>query len=706
MLEELARRVEAAAAVWRAVPLRQRLEILREAGSILQQKREALLDCLRADGLSTALAEFYGGWILRQGQAPLLEHTARELLRTTPSTGEFLARRPDGVVALITPGNSPTINTAPLFSILLAGNGVIMRAPGRDGGVRLIASECIGAALRTAGYSPDLVEVVTSRTRPLLDEIYASDIVDTIVFFGNAVAGRDVAARGHDSDKKVILELEGSDCMIVWSDADLDGALASAVHGFDFSTQPCPIPKHFLVHPAIEAAFTAGLRERAAALRSVEADAERGPLVPLFRPPRYELLVDEARTRGELVLGGERINPAGEADPEGPYGAPALARVPYDPSLGHSPLFCQEINVPVLPIVSFTEAFTELDDDGARDDAILDAMLGLVDQTPFGLRASIWTADDSVATRFVRGLGDVGLLIVNGDHAQHPAFLSPWGGPKRSGGAHGENHQFWQKTSHLQGIVGARAVVEDALLGAPDKFRVELRDRVAYLSFNRPARHNAVDLDLAAQLSDALEQVMAAARAEAIDAVVLRGEGKSFCSGADLGMLRDLDARRARRFMQDVTWSIRLLEQLPLPTLALVHGHCVGGGFEMAMHCDAIIAARTTSFALPEVAHGLTPTAGVVGRLVRAVGRHRAARWVLSGQAIDAEQALAAGLLEALVDDDALEAAGAAHIARIRERPPSGYRAVKRMLVGLGQPDTWHDELAAFETIMRERDND
>ena len=212
-------------------------------------------------------------------------------------------------------------------------------------------------------------------------------------------------------------------------------------------------------------------------------------------------------------------------------------------------------------------------------------------------------------------------------------------------------------------------------------------------------------MDLAEQLSDALDRVMKAAEANRLDAVVLRGAGRSFCSGADLDMLRYLDARKARRFMQEVTWSIRMLERMPIPTLALIHGYCMGGGFEMAMHCDVLIASRTANFALPEVKHGLTPTAGVVGRLVRAIGKHRAARWVLSGRRVGADEAHAAGLLASIVETDAeLDTALAAELAQIRKRPPSGYRALKRMLVGLGEPDTWNGELEAFETIMRERD--
>ncbi|PRP93388.1 putative enoyl-CoA hydratase echA8 [Enhygromyxa salina] len=702
MLEDVARSVEAAAGCWRAVPIRDRLKVLRRAGATLRKNREALLDCLRADGLSTALAEYYGAWILRQGEADLLEHTATELLRSTPSSSEVLVRRPDGVVALITPGNSPTINSAPLFSMLLAGNGVIMRAPGHDGGVRLIASECIGTALEDAGYSAKLVQVVTGRSRPLLEAIYSSDVVDTIVFFGNAIAGQSVAERGHAVGKKVVLELEGSDCMVVWSDADLEGALDSAIRGFDFSTQPCPIPKHFLVHPAIASDFVRGLCQRASALQTVEADPERGSLVPLFRPEKFDLLLAEARRRGEIATGGHRVDASGQPSETGSYGAPTVVMLDHHLAghdTGHddlleSPLFCEEINVPILPVVSYA----------GDDAAILDAMLRTINGIPFGLRTSLWTRDDAVATTFVRAAKDVGLIMINRDHAHHPSYLSPWGGPKRSGGPHGESHLFWQKTSHLQGVVASPAIVRAALLGAGDKVELEIVDEVAWLTLNRPERHNAVDRGLAEELSEAVDQLVV--DAAQIRALVLRGAGPSFCSGADLKMLRHLDAKAARRFMQDVTWTLRQLERLPVPSLALVRGFCVGGGFEFALHCDAILASESAEFGLPEVRHGLTTTAGAVGRLARAVGKHRATEWLLSGERFDAATAHAAGLLTAVVPDDELDAAATRWSARARALPRAGVTATKRLLAGLGHPDTWLPELEAFAALKTDLDGE
>ncbi len=704
-LGDFAQRVATAASHWHEVSIRERLKVLRRAGALLCENHDQLLDCLRADGLSTHLAEYYGGWIERQGAADLLEHTAAELLRPTPARDEWLVRRPDGVVALITPGNSPTINTAPLFSMLLAGNGVLMRAPAHDGGVRLIARDCIGVALSEAGYSPALVEVVTGKTRPLLDAIYASPKIDTIVFFGNAIAGRDVAERGHAAGKKVVLELEGSDCMVVWSDADVGAAVSSAARGYDFSTQPCPIPKHFLVHPAIEAEFVAGLCERAGTLRTVEADPETGPLVPMARPERFDLLSAEAKALGEVALGGYRMDADGQPSATGRYGAPTVVILEVDAAallagehsshpLLRSPLFCEEVNVPVLPVVRFV----------GDDAAIIAAMTRTIDAVPFGLRASMWTDDPAIAARFLREVGDVGLVLINEDHAQHPGYLSPWGGPKRSGGPHGESHQFWQKTSHLQGVVASPAIVRAALLGESDKLTLELDDNIARITLNRPQRHNAVDAGLAAELADAIDLLLRDYETLGLAGVVLRGAGPSFCSGADLRLLERLDHRAARRFMQDVTWSLRSLERLPIPTLAAVHGYCMGGGFEFALHCDSIIAADTANFGLPEVHHGLTTTAGAVARLAKAIGQRRAADWLLSGRGVDASTAHAAGLVSELVPAHELDAAIDRWAARVRELPRTGVRATKRLLAGLSASgDSWIPELESFEQLLIDR---
>ncbi len=99
-------------------------------------------------------------------------------------------------------------------------------------------------------------------------------------------------------------------------------------------------------------------------------------------------------------------------------------------------------------------------------------------------------------------------------------------------------------------------------------------------------------------------------------------------------MLQSLDASGARPFMTETTWSFRKLERLDVPVLAEVHGFCLGGGFELALHCDEILAADEAVFAFPETHAGYVTTAGSVARLVAAVGSVRARHLLLSGARI------------------------------------------------------------------------
>ena len=106
---------------WRDAGVRRRLAILSEAGELLSQRSDELYQGLYADGLSQRLARYYGRWILHNASPALLGRYADELTRRVKAgTGEeLLVRRPDGVVLMIAPGNSPTVNCAPLFPILL-----------------------------------------------------------------------------------------------------------------------------------------------------------------------------------------------------------------------------------------------------------------------------------------------------------------------------------------------------------------------------------------------------------------------------------------------------------------------------------------------------------------------------------------------------------------------------------------------------------
>jgi len=445
--------VARAAREWNAAGIARRLRALARAGADLAVRRDELHDALRADGHSLRMARYWADWILRVASPSLLERYARALVRWEPihahdaaaRGGELLVRRADGVVLVVTPASAPTINASSLFSILLPGNGVIVRAPEHDVGTRFLVEKVIHPALAAEGFSTDLAQVVTGKSRDVMGRFIPAPEVQTVVFFGNAEAGREVARQSYASGKKVVLELEGSDSMVVWRDAPVARAVESALRAFHASTQPCPVPKHFLVHAQVFDRFVEAMASELPRVSTVAADPERGVLVPVARPEGYFAALDELRAIPEArVLGGaRRIAADGTPDERGAFLSPTLVTLPS--SACRAPLRCfdDEIYFPLLPIVRF---------DG-DDETIAGEMAQLLSRSPFGLRVSVWTHARAVIERMAREISTVGILIFNDDHARAPEVASPWGGPRRSGGPHGENHFFWEKTSRLQAIL-------------------------------------------------------------------------------------------------------------------------------------------------------------------------------------------------------------------------------------------------------------
>jgi enoyl-CoA hydratase/carnithine racemase len=228
---------------------------------------------------------------------------------------------------------------------------------------------------------------------------------------------------------------------------------------------------------------------------------------------------------------------------------------------------------------------------------------------------------------------------------------------------------------------------------------------VARLVLDRPERHNAFD----AALKDAFAAAVAelAARSD-LRVVIVSGAGRSFSSGADLKMLGALSPAAARSFMIEATLAFRRLERLAVPVIAAVHGYCLGGGFELALHCDFIVAADDAQFGLPEAGIGLIPTAGAAERLLATVGAMRARELLFSGRRLGADEAARAGLVAEVV-------ARAELAARVEERaralvaaPPEGIAALKALVLRRLERDQaagWVSELEAFESLLRARES-
>jgi len=159
------------------------------------------------------------------------------------------------------------------------------------------------------------------------------------------------------------------------------------------------------------------------------------------------------------------------------------------------------------------------------------------------------------------------------------------------------------------------------------------------------------------------------------DVVVLRGRGeRGFSAGADIGGLGD-DERPG-----GIQPAANLIESVPVPVVAAIHGFCLGGGLELALACDIRLAQADARLGLPEVRLGLLPGGGGTQRAPRLAGAGRAAWLIMSGEPVPARQAEAWGLVDLVVDD--LEA-GIEHVAgTLDAQSPNALREIKRLLLG------------------------
>jgi enoyl-CoA hydratase len=183
-----------------------------------------------------------------------------------------------------------------------------------------------------------------------------------------------------------------------------------------------------------------------------------------------------------------------------------------------------------------------------------------------------------------------------------------------------------------------------------DNIVVETRGRVGLLTLNRPKALNALNDQLMDELGAAL---LAYDSDGAIGAVVLTGNEKAFAAGADIGAMKDWSYMDV--FKSDyISRNWETMRRVRKPVIAAVSGYALGGGCELAMMCDIIIAADTAKFGQPEIKLGIIPGAGGTQRLPRAVGKAKAMDLVLSARLMDAAEAERSGLVSRVVPADKL----------------------------------------------------
>lgn len=197
--------------------------------------------------------------------------------------------------------------------------------------------------------------------------------------------------------------------------------------------------------------------------------------------------------------------------------------------------------------------------------------------------------------------------------------------------------------------------------------RLEKTENIGIVRIDRPEAMNALNEEVLAELSSALEE--AAADPE-IKAIIITGEGKAFVAGADIARMQGLNEQTGRDFGRMGQQVFRRIETMDKAVIAAVNGFALGGGCELAMACDIRIAAERAKFGQPEVSLGITPGYSGTQRLPRLVGKGRAMELILTGNIITAETAASIGLVNQVVPQENLLEAALAMARKIAGNAP------------------------------------
>lgn len=411
--------VERAHALWGAsgwgeLAPHERAEVLFRAGELISDRHEDLAQLQRLDNgkpitETRALVSSAAGTF--RYVAAACETMEDEL---TPPRGDYLTmsvHQPIGVVAAITPWNSPVASEAQkLAPALAAGNAVVLKPAEAT---PLVALE-LGRLLQHAGVPAGLVSVLPGEGPVVGDALVRHPLVGKVSFTGGTATGRQIAHVAADKMMPTTLELGGKSPTIVFDDAALDHAVAGVAFGiFGSAGQACVAGSRLFLHERVADRFLGALVAAAEGLRvgdPADPDTQIGPLISHEHRDRVEahirLAVEEG---GRILVGGER--PRGRAFEEGPYLLPTVVD-----GVSDGATVCQEeIFGPVLVVLRFSD---EAD------------LVARANDTVYGLAAGIWTGDYRRAWRVGRRLR-AGTVWVN-TYKQLSAS-TPFGGVGQSG---------------------------------------------------------------------------------------------------------------------------------------------------------------------------------------------------------------------------------------------------------------------------------
>jgi enoyl-CoA hydratase/carnithine racemase len=199
---------------------------------------------------------------------------------------------------------------------------------------------------------------------------------------------------------------------------------------------------------------------------------------------------------------------------------------------------------------------------------------------------------------------------------------------------------------------------------------------VALIRINRPEARNALNMEVRRLIARHLAEM---GEDEAVRCIVLTGNEKSFAAGADIKEMAGIGTMEMIARGTHKLW--RSIAACPKPVIAAVNGFALGGGCELAMTCDIIIAGESARFGQPEVKIGIIPGGGGTQRLTRAAGKYKAMRYILTGDLFSAQEAYAMGLVSEIVPDAEVEKRAVAMAQGIAELSPLAIQQAKEAVL-------------------------
>ena len=215
-----------------------------------------------------------------------------------------------------------------------------------------------------------------------------------------------------------------------------------------------------------------------------------------------------------------------------------------------------------------------------------------------------------------------------------------------------------------------------------DDIRYEVSGAVARITFSRADKLNALTLAMFAELGELVDR---AADDADVRAIVIAGEGRAFAAGADIETYVDLSAADFRDFIDANRVVVDRFAACQKPIIAAVHGYALGGGFELVLASDLVVAADNARLGLPEAKLGLLPGGGGTQRLPRLVGRLRANELIMTGRILTALEALDWGLVNVVCKKSELDTAVATMLDGILSASPSSIAIAKRLIADAAQ---------------------